>query len=157
MLSKAEAAGVTLSDLEPLLIAADENGAMQVGAGAGAYRGRKLQPSPSPTLVDHSLSLHHTTQHPTHHGSTIPPYTTALPEPPHHPAPASTNHPANPPTPDLSTRPSTTPQLLGDVLALPITPKLINAAPGLLPLAGAALSVPPALLYATAPASAVGE
>mmetsp|Transcript_92692 Transcript_92692/g.264792 ORF Transcript_92692/g.264792 Transcript_92692/m.264792 type:complete len:180 (-) Transcript_92692:289-828(-) len=73
VLSKAEAAGVTLSDLEPLLIAADDNGAMQ---------------------------------------------------------------------------------LLGDVLALPITPKLINAAPGLLPLAGAALSVPPALLFATAPASA---
>merc|ERR1719230_1981667 len=73
VLSKAEAAGVTLSDLEPLLIVADENGAMQ---------------------------------------------------------------------------------LLGDVLALPITPKLVAAAPGLLPLAGAALSVPPPVLFAAAPASA---
>lgn len=86
VLSKAEAAGVTLSDLEPLLIAADENGAMQVGAGAGAYRGRKLQPSPSPTLVDHSLSLHHTT-HNTQR-------TTVAPS--HHTQPHSPNLPTTP-------------------------------------------------------------
>ena len=102
VLSKAEAAGVTLSDLEPLLIAADDNGAMQVGAGAGASRCRKLQP-PHPPAATHRPQTwpHHATpaqNRSTADYTTSPPHASPLHQPTNQPTNQPPNHPPNQPT-----------------------------------------------------------